>query len=416
MVNASGLSGFVLARLPGDHALRRSLRQVTLNLSFRHGHIRAELRELLQAWHAAGLPFVLLKGFALAEFEYATPTERFYGDVDVLLPGNVDTVQRAHLLALAHGWHSDGMQDAPELWTHETMHLFSPDGHIRLDVHRDLVPSLYGVTPSRARELTRQVWGRATVQDWDGLHVRLMHPLDAALLVAVGRTWGGDQGGVKPADYADLLVLKNRYGLTGDRLVQHAQLWQAEHTWKAFTQLCNPWQAHLTLDPQVTAPVLRAAVVLDGLKPGWSFWKAQFSRLWHVAPQLPAALGHVLAATAAVRAGGDPRAHLRRWQAVETPRRAGYRRLTDRFSAINFWLRVLYPRQSRQGVCVPRAYATFRSFQRLGYPVSFVSGVARGPQGVVGHAWLEDGWGEMEFYGMGNRRAYRINLIFPERS
>lgn len=136
LVVAAGLGGAVRVRLPQRHPQAAALRPAHLALAQRHAQIRAELRPLLAAWAREGIQPLLFKGFALAEFVYGVDGERFYGDVDALLPEDPALVMRAAHIALAHGWHSDGQHAAPATWTHETMHLIGPGRSARLDVHR----------------------------------------------------------------------------------------------------------------------------------------------------------------------------------------------------------------------------------------------------------------------------------------
>jgi Uncharacterised nucleotidyltransferase len=129
-----GLGPATLARLPGAHELRPRLEPVRLAMLGRHLRIRAALESLLGAWQAAGIAALLFKGFALAEFVYPDPAQRFYGDVDVLIDPRQAT--RAAQVARSLGWRDDGLSGVPAAWTHEVAHLYSPDGHTRLDMHR----------------------------------------------------------------------------------------------------------------------------------------------------------------------------------------------------------------------------------------------------------------------------------------
>ncbi|MFC5847092.1 lasso peptide biosynthesis B2 protein [Deinococcus petrolearius] len=414
-IRAAGLGGALHSRLPGEHPLRGELRADALRLGLRHAQVRAEVRALLEVWAAEAIPALLFKGFALAEFEYAAPGERIYGDVDVLLPGDPEVVWRAAHLALAHGWHSDGQHADPTTWHHETMHLYSPGGHVRLDVHRSVVGFRAGVSPQRAAVLTAGLWARARRSDWAGLPLHLPGALDAAVLnVALGRSWGGDSGGLKPADYLDLQVLAARHGLEPAALAAHAASLGAAHTWAAFLRVCDPWRATLVLDPARTRPVIRSGLRGDGLHARLGHWRERFGHLRRVWPLLPVSLLDVLAARGATARGRDPRDHLRRWTPPGPVRRLPLRAVQDRIMVIGWWTWVLYPRQRRRGVCVPRAYASYRSLRRGGHPVRFVSGVAPVPGGVHGHAWIEDDRGAVEAYGEPeNRRRFRELFSFP---
>ena len=428
---AAGLGGAVRARLPEAHPLRAPLRGQALDLALRHAQIRAELRALLGVWAEAGIPVLLFKGFALAEFEYASPGERFYGDVDVLLPEDPDTVTRAAHLALARGWRSDGQHADPQSWTHETMHLYSPGGHVRLDVHRWAVAAATAAGVPRLRDLTAGLWARAKQVDWQGVALRRPHPLDAAVLnLVLARSWGGDSGGVKPADYLDLAVLRRNHDLSDDALRQHARRLGGAATWAAFGEVCDPCRGRLDLEMDRTAPLLAAALARDGLSVRRGRWQGRVATLRRVWPQLVPALLDVAAAWWAIRRGGDPRGHLRRWTPYRRPLhrsplhglngerpvcRLPLGELNSRVTAVNWWTRLLYPRQRRLGVCVPRAYATYRNLRRAGHPAVFVSGAGRRGGAFVAHAWVEDDRGSIELYGEPfNRQRFAVVFSFPE--
>ncbi|WP_237724962.1 nucleotidyltransferase family protein [Deinococcus alpinitundrae] len=274
-IRAANLGGALRSRLPHHHPLRAALHADALNMGLRHAQVRAELRALLRVWAGEGIDALLFKGFSLAEFDYASTGERIYGDVDVLLPEQPSVVWRAAHLAMAHGWRSDGQHADPSIWTHETMHLFSPSGHVRLDVHRCVVSLRSGVTLQQARALTTGLWRRAQRLDWDGFPVRLPHPLDDAVLnVVLARSWGGDSGGLKPADYLDLQVLCGRHGLSMADLAGHAAKLGAAQTWAAFRQVCDPSAGRLILDPTRTRPIILAGLRGDGLHPRLARWRA----------------------------------------------------------------------------------------------------------------------------------------------
>ena len=414
-VQASGQGGAVYFALSAEHPLRPFLRQYMLDLALRHAQIRAELRPLLTAWAAEGIPALLFKGFALAEFEYRNPAERFYGDVDVLLPADLPTVTRAVHIALAHGWRSDGQHADPDLWTHETAHLYSSGGAVRLDVHRFAVSFTDGLGQKRAEALTAGLWQRATQYDWGGVPVWRPSPLDAAVLnLALNRTWGGDMGGIKPADYADLRQLMARHNLSFVALAEHAAQLGAEATWAAFLSQCNPARGCLELDVSRSAPLLSQAARQDGLQPHLLLWAQRLRSLGRILPLLPTALLDVLWAGWAVRRGGDPRTYLNRWTPAAPVRRLPLRQLGLRLVAISWLTRLFYPRQRQLGVCVPRAYATYRILRRAGHPAVFVSGVARRGGAVLGHAWVEDDRGNIEAYGEpSNRQRFKVLLQFP---
>ncbi|SMB91832.1 lasso peptide biosynthesis B2 protein [Deinococcus hopiensis] len=411
---AAGLAGQVRMRLPQDHPLRAALRPGQLALGARHALIRAEVRLLLAAWAREGIPAMLFKGFALAEFEYGTPGERFYGDVDVLIPEDPTTVMRAVHIAISHGWRSDGQHAAPERWTHESAHLFSPGGQVRLDVHRFAVGWVSG-TQERVRRVTAALWAKAGAVDWAGVPVWRPDLVDAVVFnLALGRQWSGDVGGLKPADYADLQRLTARHALTGTQLAARAREVGATHTWAAFREACDPLERHFALGSPDVGPTLVRAVQRDGLLGRRAVWQRRLIRLPRLLRWLPRLLPDAFAAWWAVRSGGDPRVPLARWTPASPPRPLALAEVQDAVLAAGWLTRLLYPRQSRVGTCVPRAYTTYRALRRLGHPVVFVSGVARTSRGIQGHAWVEDAHGTIDAYEEPlNRERFPEVFHFP---
>lgn len=398
------LSGFVYEQLPMNHQLRGSLRGEVLQLGMRHALIKQELRSLLAVWHKAGIPVMVLKGFALAEFEYEAPTVRFYGDVDLLIPNDPATISQAVHLAIAYGWRSDGQHARPEDWTHECAHLYSPDGHVKLDVHR-LLPSWNKndgpiVTVQR---ITEQIWAHAVTQDWEGMPVTLPQPLDRAVIVlALGRSWGGDAGALKPADPLDLHQLYKRHGLTEAALVSRAKELGAERTWAAFQVVCSPQHPAFAMALRSNLPVLREVAHKESGKQRSAAWMGRFRRApvlaWWMLRVLPDVYVTGRAWRQNAAQGGNPQQVLRRWNAPAHQRLSTVEQM-EIANATRWWARLLYPQQAKRGVCVPRAYATFRALRRFGHPAVFVSGVARSDSGITGHAWIEDDKGVMEAYG-----------------
>lgn len=129
---------------------------------------------------------------------------------------------------------------------------------------------------------------------------------------------------------------------------------------------------------------------------------------------LPACLD-VTCAAWAVRRGHDPRCTLRRWSGTRTclplpPEQVN--RTVHATRIVTWWL---HPRRRRDGICLPRAYATYRALRRAGHPAVFVSGVARIGGAFLSHAWIEDHRGAIPSYGEpDNRQRYRALLEYPQ--
>lgn len=396
-LRAANLGGYVRPRLPVGHPLREALRTDFLSQSTRHALIRAELRSLLEVWTQAGIPALLMKGFALAEFDYDSPGERFYGDVDLLIPNDPDVIARAVHLAIAHGWRSDGQHAHPGDWTHECAHLYGPGGHIKLDVHR-FVSHWWTGSQRRVKRLTNEVWDAAMPVDWAGLTVLRPSPTDQVIVnLALGRAWG-DAGGVKAADFADLQLLQSKHGLDPGALARRAQEMRGTHTWAGFQAVCQPDHPEHAAALQGKSATLRLAAQQDGVLNPTRLWEARLRRLPAMTFWMLRLLPDVLAAARAYRHNGDPRANLHRWARPVSGR---LQRTTQGqiISAARWWIRLLYPRQAKRGTCLPRAYATYHALRRYGHPAVFVSGVARTGASVTSHAWVEDDRGVMEAYG-----------------
>lgn len=405
------LAGEVRARLPQGHPLRAKLQHQHLQLGLRHAAIRAELRPLLAAWAREGIPVLLFKGFALAEFEYATPGERFYGDVDVLLPNSPAQLTRAVHIALAHGWRSDGFHSLPHQWTHEIGHLFGQ--HTRIDLHRFALGGIRG-HQDQIERVTQQVWARALPLDWNGVPIWRPHPEDAVVVnIALARQWSGDVGHLKAADYPDTRVLMSRYDLSWSALAARAQSLGGPNTWAAFRSVCDPQRQHLAW----TTPGLKhlkAAAQRDGPPTLLAHWPAVQRRL-RILSRLPGLLPDLLAAWQAVCAGGDPRGHLSRWTPAPPRRALLSGEAADIVIGVRALTKLFYPSQSLRGTCVPRAYATYRALRRHGYPAVFVSGVHRDPQGIQGHAWVEGLSSPLESYGEPlNHLRFKEILRYPD--
>lgn len=92
-----GLAPLLFARL-GEHAPARVRSRLASNHrshAERYATIRRQLTELLEAWTAAGLRPIVLKGVHLAERVYDDPALRPMNDIDVLFaPGELGTAER----------------------------------------------------------------------------------------------------------------------------------------------------------------------------------------------------------------------------------------------------------------------------------------------------------------------------------
>lgn len=407
-VSRTGMSGWVASRLPAGHALRPALEPARLGLLARQMLVRRTLLDLLRACAEAGLESVLLKGFMLAEFAYPVPGTRPYGDVDLLIRPE----QLPLLLSVAGklGWREDGTAERVGGWTHEIAHFYSPDKQIRLDVHRYVSGWLSGPT-FQVRRLTQAVWEASESVLLEDVPVRRPSWADCALQLVLGRSWSGDAGIYKPADYTDLQALAGCPGVTPILLAQRARQLGAVHTWQAFLAGCDPWRRHFEYESADRARLIRRAALRDGAMVPLVGGVRRLVLLPRVVWRMGLVLPDVLMVGLNLRRPGlDPR---QRVQQMTPPRPAGRERAAQAAVAPSIqgvrWLtRLLYPRSP--GVCVPKSLAIYRALRRAGYPAVYVSGVRRGENGAVeGHAWVEGPDGPLDEYEeVTNRYLYQI--------
>ncbi|GGJ77003.1 hypothetical protein GCM10008939_21360 [Deinococcus aquiradiocola] len=356
--------------------------------------IAHELRALLCVWTAEEIPVLLTKGFAMAEFEYPEASQRYYGDVDVVLPDDPAIVTRAVHLALAHGWRTDEHYADPGRWTHETAHLFSPSGHVRLDVHRFVISWTSG--PQRhIRQITRSVWQESAVQEWRGLPVRRPSPVDQAVVTLIlARTWGGDAGGLKAADYTDLQQLRTNHGLTVQALTDRADAFRARHTVRAFLRVCDPWRGAFTLGEPTARRTLLRGPLLDGRFTLGDVWMTRLCALPDRAAQMNRVFPHVRAGLQDARRGDSPGStpHVRH---ASSPLRHAERLSLE---AAGRWLTRLHrPWRPLGALHRERAYVTFRILREAGDDVDLVLG--QSPQTGQTRVWIEDRHGIPDWYG-----------------
>lgn len=384
------LEGYLYTQLPRDHPLRSYLRGAALQQGTRHQIIAREVRELLHAWQAEAIPFLLTKGFALAEFEYPSPAARYYGDVDIVLPEEHATVTRAVHLALARGWRTDGQYADPSLWTHETAHLFSPSGHTRIDLHRFIVSWTAG-NQRRTREVTRQVWQRSRAQNWQGVTVRRPDPLDQAVATLIlARTWGGDAGGLKPADYPDLAQLKRNHDLTEADLLGRARTLGGEHTVRAFLKVCSPWRQVFAFGEPQTRRTLRLAPVRDGVMTPLDLWRTRLFVLPGQLKLMPRVFTQVRAGLRGARTGEVV-------ELTSAGRNAHPPSPVPLVAAGRWVMRLHHPGVPRDALQREYAFVTFHILRARSVEVFLVKG--RDPQSGESRFWIEDVRGVPDWYG-----------------
>ena len=144
---------------------------------------QAVLRRLAEALDAAGIPFVVLKGAALAHLAYPEPALRPMGDIDIWTAPEL--LDRAALVLIQAGIpYSSRMQArraTAKPLERETSRVFEATGtSVVLELH-GVVRSMLAVTPGWAAP----AWARAAPRDLGGISARVLHAEDMLSHLAV---------------------------------------------------------------------------------------------------------------------------------------------------------------------------------------------------------------------------------------
>ncbi len=412
----SGLAAYAYTVLPPDAPERAGLRGDYLASLARHQRIKSELVPLLAAWSEAEIPTLLFKGFHLSEFVYPVAGARFHGDVDLLV--RPEHVERASRIAQELGWSETA--NSVELgrpYDHNACSLYGPGGAAYVDLHRW---ALHSPLPWNRvqRRVTKEVWSRSRVREWEGVPIREMDPVDGLLVgLVLQRCWGGEHWHLKPQDWVDFRVLSERSGTTREQLWDRAREVGATRTLGFFLERCDPEAGVFDLSPPPAAALRRwdrAAFPERG-----PLGRSQ--RALGLLYSLPGTSFAVLAALRSVREarralGRGPGIHelLRSLTPPTLPRDRGT--VKRRWSTVHGirWAVHLLPGRNPRGDCLVRSLAIYTALRRQGWPVTFVSGVRRDADGVVGHAWVEmEGRVLRELGEPRNRQHYVVNLEYP---
>jgi hypothetical protein len=156
------------------------LRSADLTEELRGRRYRAICAEALEGLRAAAVPFVVLKGAALAETVYPAPTLRHADDVDVLVHAKDLARSAAALDAL--GWRAS----SPPLPLSSSPHgppRIHPSG-LPLELHHRLVMPYYTLPYER-------LWSRTRPARVAGVDVAVLSPADTLLHVCAHAILGG---------------------------------------------------------------------------------------------------------------------------------------------------------------------------------------------------------------------------------
>jgi hypothetical protein len=376
-----GLGALAYERLPPGHPERARWRDAYVIGATSHLLTLATLAPLVRAWRTHGIEVLVFKGFYLAEFLYPSPAERFYGDVDVLVPEG-DAVA-AKQLAVEHGWLvAASRNSATSSNVHSHMEAVLTRPGVAIDLHRFVIHSDTADQrlPSR---YTAAAWEASQQVAWQETTIRVLDPRDSALMgLIAGRAWSHDAWHLKPADYLDLQFLRDRVGLTREALVGRAEELGCPRTAALILERCDPWRGHLDLRPPSAAQQRRWGRAVDherGPRRGWRRWWPTGASL----PGLAATLPVVLHARRLLQRYRDPEellGHLRVPAGRSSPLTAPERRALFANTRVGAWL--VQPSGDR---CLVRSLTIFRTLRQRGEPVTLHLGVdADGRR----HAWI----------------------------
>jgi len=228
------------ALLGGGVFDQQTLTQSRLNNRFRLSAQRDGLRLIADA----GVPLVVIKGFALAHMIYADPEIRAVGDLDVLVrPADRDRLVR-HLRANDYMFEPLPRPPWGFISTASYAPFVSPDGACNLDVH--IHPDCY---PAYRSVTTDAVFARAVTIETDGLSFQAACADHAFLLCATN-------------------VAKDKFGLFAARKIADAMRLARRHDldWPALDRLASdggfagPYRVFLRL-------LYDLGLRVDGLEP-----------------------------------------------------------------------------------------------------------------------------------------------------
>lgn len=419
-VGAAGLGSYAYASLDASHPVRAQFRADYTAALYQHLTTRAALRPLLHAWHTAGIRVLLFKGFHLSEFVYASPGQRPYSDVDILM--RPEDAQRAAEVAQQMGWQSTWRLEACLVpHHHELLHLQSSEGQVSLDIHRRI---LHGLLPANGLQerITKAVWEAAICCDWEGVPLLLPDPHDAVLVgLVLQRAWGDDSWFLKPHDWPDFRALIDHHGINLIGLRHRAQELGCARTLDVFLGVCNPYRHHLNLRPRTRSEYLwrslrglaeRPLLPFEHILFGW--WNA-----WHKSRDVVRELPHVLRVLKQLRRTDNLHVLVR---SVMEERRGprsdpgdhppGEREVQHVLRGVQLALALLRVRP--EGNCLERALAVCASLQARGHSPVFCSGIRRDGAVLRSHAWVELGGCPLpDPWQPQDADLYRRNFAFP---
>ncbi len=405
---AANLGAYAYTHLPDNHIAKAELRIDHLGFSSRHTRFRQQLLPLVSAWQEKGIEIAFLKGFRFAEFEYTHPSERFYGDVDVLIEPENASAMKA--IAQELGWVV--LYDSPDFdsTTSHAAVLKSPDGLVSLELHGVVLQS----TNVFSQNLAKAFWDSSSTITWEGLQIRQLTPVDAVLCMYLNRAWG-DYYGRKFHDILDVRVMIQKYGLTREELLTRARELRLELALRVAMRTCDPWNNILRLGRRSKLEVWWDALCAF---PNWRAFA--WDLFWLRLKKAPVLLTDVLEGWQLVRLAKkhlaketDLNLILEQFTPSPSPSLQPIEIRSLRLERGVRW--ALRLTNQHINACVPRSLALFHALRREGLEVSFVSGVRRNGAKLEGHAWLE--LNGKPLAGLGDENApnqFKENFRFPK--
>jgi hypothetical protein len=230
-------------------SVTKELRVMAMRSDLRMARMSRRLEETVNAFAAAGIPVLLLKGAALGRTVYGIMPRRPMLDLDLLIPS--DQRAEAKRVALAHGWQPSELEGLEDFYSghYHMAPLHDANGHFNLEIHTALLVNGHPFTWPVA-----QVWEESTALP--DMPARVPVPEQLLLHIGIHFSWShlGRTGAWRA--FRDVQALAASGTLDWTRFLALAQRARA-------TAACY-WTLHLA---QQLAGVEVPPVVLETLRP-----------------------------------------------------------------------------------------------------------------------------------------------------
>ncbi len=223
-------SGSLPAEFAPPKAITDSMRSEFLRSRVRAVHMDAQLGELLEAFRNEVVPFLVLKGPALAYAVYSNSAARPSSDLDLLVHPKMMAKARTILYALRYTCMGKKYEVAKQLYREE---LFAPPEnspiHRWIEVHWDLTEFSW---PGRQRRV-QDLFDRAVNIATPAVTFKALSPVDALIHRALNNGW---------QHHRDMrLIWINDVAL----LARHLKV--PDH-WEMLQKQCEVWRCRLAME------------------------------------------------------------------------------------------------------------------------------------------------------------------------